>query len=98
MSKEIQDRRNEYNAFFMEYLRLNYPEDGSPTPRELEKQNEIESKKQKLNIYNRKYYDEHRSSLKPSKKRKHNVYQKKTKLIKGCIVIKRNVTLVGCPF
>ena len=80
--EQIQKNRDGYNAYFAEYLKLNYPDNGEPTLTELSILAEIEKQKS----YQHEYYLKHRVKQLPKKK------------TTGCIVIEHNKTLKGCPF
>jgi len=80
--EQIQKNRDAYNSYFAEYLKLNYPDNGEPTPTELRILANIE----KHRSYQHQYYIKHRVKQPPTKK------------TTGCIVIEHNKTLKGCPF
>jgi len=80
--EQIQKNRDGYNAYFAEYLKLNYPDNGERTLTELSILAEIEKQKS----YQHEYYLKNRVKQLPKKK------------TTGCIVIEHNKTLKGCPF
>jgi hypothetical protein len=80
--EQIQKNRDGYNAYFAEYLKLNYPDNGERTLTELSILAEIEKQKS----YQHEYYLKHRVKQLPKKK------------TTGCIVIEHNKILKGCPF
>jgi len=84
--EQIQKNRDAYNAYFAEYLKLNYPDNGEPTLTELRILAEIEAEIEKQKSYQHQYYIKHRVKQPPKKK------------TTGCIVIEHNKTLKGCPF